>query len=100
MNNMSIIHTSLPELFDKLSGHHTQAKYIDLTTKEQWPVTQGNNPIKTGHNYRAKNIWDTFVNGPRHIGNVTIIQFDCIRQSGEFYCYEHLAREWINSARR
>lgn len=27
---MSIIHTSLPELFDELSGHHTQAKYIDL----------------------------------------------------------------------
>ena len=28
--NMSIIHTSLPELFDKLSSHHTPAKNIDL----------------------------------------------------------------------
>ena len=29
-NNMSIIHTSFPQLLDKFSGHHTQAKYIDL----------------------------------------------------------------------
>jgi len=28
--DMSIIHISLPELFDKLSGHHTQTKHIDL----------------------------------------------------------------------
>ena len=30
MNDMSIIHASLPELFDELSGHHTQPKYINL----------------------------------------------------------------------
>ena len=30
MNNMSIIHIPLPQLFDKLSSHHTQTKNIHL----------------------------------------------------------------------
>jgi len=30
MNNMSIIHISLPQLFDKLSSHNTQTKNIHL----------------------------------------------------------------------
>ena len=39
VNNMSIIHISLPELFDKFSCHHTQAKNIHLHSMHDTMMT-------------------------------------------------------------